>query len=129
MRRLCNCKQKCKTHMYAPVPINAPTASAKQTFTLNLLSHQSGVLTTFPQRYKIADRRVARCAVASNAVGALYNRIERHAAVFVFSILKINTAAWCLHGVLESALWKLCGNAVGSSRAPWAFCWRAACTL
>jgi len=32
------------------------------------MSHQSGVLTAFPQRLKNADRRGARCANASNAV-------------------------------------------------------------
>jgi len=31
------------------------------------MSHQSGVLTAFPQRYKNADRRGARHANASNA--------------------------------------------------------------
>ena len=47
-------------------------------------SHQSDVLTAFPQRSKkVADRRGARCAVA----------------------------VWRLHSVLNSALWKRCGNA------------------
>ena len=41
---------------------------------------------------KIADRR-----------GALCSRLERHAAAFVLSMLKINAAA-CLHSVLDSAL-------------------------
>jgi len=31
------------------------------------MSHQSGVLTAFPQHLKNADRRGARCANASNA--------------------------------------------------------------
>ena len=34
---------------------------------LKPMSHQSGVLTVFPQRLKNADRRGARCANASNA--------------------------------------------------------------
>jgi len=41
----------------------------------------------------------------------LCNRLEHHAAVFILSMLKTNAAAWCLHS--------LCGNAVGSFRAPW----------
>jgi len=44
---------------------------------LQALSHQSGVLTAFPQRFKkVADRRGARCAVASNAVDMLWKRCE-----------------------------------------------------
>ena len=34
---------------------------------LKPMSHQSGVLTAFPQRLKNEDRRGARCANASNA--------------------------------------------------------------
>jgi len=48
---------------------------------------------------------------------------------FFFNMLKTNAAAWRLHSVLDSAMWKRCGNAVGSSRAQWARCGRAACTL
>jgi len=48
-------------------------------------------------------------AVATNAVCALCNRIERHAAAFVLTMLKINSAAWRLHSVLDSALWQRCG--------------------
>jgi len=70
------------------------------------LSHQSGVLTAFPQRSKNADRRGAHCAVASNAVCALCNRLERHAAAFVLDMLKTNAAGWRLHSVLDSALWQ-----------------------
>jgi len=51
----------------------------------------------------------------------LCNRLERHAAAFTLSMLKTNAAAWRFHSVLD--------NAVGSSRAPWARCERAACTL
>jgi len=36
-----------------------------------------GVFAAFPNRPKIADRRGERCAVASNAVYALCNRLER----------------------------------------------------
>jgi len=38
------------------------------------LSHQSGVLTAFPQRLKNEERRGARCANASNAVQTLWKR-------------------------------------------------------
>ena len=63
------------------------------------------------------------------AVCALCNRLERHAAAFVLGILKTNAAGWRLHSVLDSVLWERCGNAVGSSTAPWARCGRAAYTL
>jgi len=63
--------------------------------------------------YKIAERRGARCAVTSNAVCALCNRLEHHAAG-VLSMLKINAAAWRLHSVLDSALRERCWNAVGT---------------
>jgi len=53
------------------------------------LSHQYGVLTAFPQCLKIAERRGARCANASNAVQTLCNRLERHAAAFVLSMLRV----------------------------------------
>jgi len=43
---------------------------------LKPLSHQSGVLTAFPQRLKNAERRGARCANASNAVETLWNAVE-----------------------------------------------------
>jgi len=39
-------------------------------------------------------------------------------------MLKTITAAWRLHSVLDSALSGGCGNAMGSSRAPWARCGR-----
>jgi len=100
---------------------------------LKPLPHQSGVLTAFTQRSK--NCRTPRCALCSRhqrcvrAVCALFNHIERHAAAFVLCMLKINAAAWHLHSVLDSELWERCGNAVGSSRAPWARCGRAACTL
>jgi len=50
----------------------------------------------------------------------LCNRLERHAAAFVLGMLKTNAAGWRLHSLLDSALWERCGNAVGSSTAPWA---------
>jgi len=49
-----------------------------------------------------------------------------HAAAFVLSRLKIKAAAWRLHSVLDGALMGLCDIAIGSSRAPWALCQRAA---
>ena len=67
---------------------------------------------------KNADRRGGRCAVATNAVYTLCNRLDCQAAAFVLSMLKIKAAAWRLHSVLNSALWECCGNTVGSSRAP-----------
>jgi len=45
------------------------------------------------------------------------------------NLLKINAEAWCLHSVLDSALWARCGNAVWSSRERWARCERAVCML
>jgi len=38
------------------------------------------------------------------AVEALCNRLGRHAAVFILSMLKTNAAAWRLHSVLDRAL-------------------------
>jgi len=44
-----------------------------ESFSFKPLLHQSGVITAFPQRLKkIADRRGARCANASNAVETLW---------------------------------------------------------
>jgi len=57
----------------------------------------------------IAERRGARCANASNAVKTLCNRLERHAAAFILSMLKTNAAAWRTHSVLNSTLWQRCG--------------------
>jgi len=48
-----------------------------------------------------------RFANASNAVETLCNRLERHAAAFILSMLKTNAAAWRLHSVLDSMLWGL----------------------
>jgi len=71
------------------------------------LSHQSGVLTAFPQRLKNCRmpryalcKRQQRCA---NAVETHCNCLERHAAVFILSILKTNAAAWRFHSMLDSA--------------------------
>jgi len=58
---------------------------------------------------KIAERRDARCANASNAVETLCNLLERHAAAFILSMLKTNAAAWRFHRVLDSTLWQRCG--------------------
>jgi len=66
---------------------------------LKPLSHQSGVLTAFTQRLKIAERRGVRCANANIAVETLCNRLERHAATFILSMPKTNTAAWRFHSV------------------------------
>jgi len=68
---------------------------------LNSLSHQSGVLTAFPQRCKVVNR----------------------------NMLKTNAAAWRLHIVLDSALWERCDNAVGSSTALLTRCGHTMCTL
>jgi len=78
---------------------------------LKPLSHQSGVLTAFPQRLK--NCRTPRCALCKrqqrcgNAVETLCNRLERHAAAFTLSMLKTNAAAWRFHSVLDSTC-KLC---------------------
>jgi len=53
---------------------------------------------------KITERRGSRCANANNAVQTLCNRLERHAAVFILSMLKTNAAAWRFHSVLDSTL-------------------------
>ena len=84
------------------------------TWSLKPLSHQSGVLTAFPQRLKKC--RTPRCALCkrqkrcANAVETLCNRLERHAAAF--KPLSHQTAMpQCLYSVL-----KPCQRAVGSSR-------------
>jgi len=38
----------------------------------------------------------------------LCNRLERHAAAFILSMLKTNAAAWRFHSVLHSTLWQRC---------------------
>jgi len=58
---------------------------------------------------KKAERRGARCANASNAVQTLCNRLERHAAAFILSMIKTNAAAWRFHSVSDSTLWQRCG--------------------
>jgi len=58
----------------------------------------------------IAERRGARCANASNAVQTLCNRLERHVASFILSMLKTNAAASRFHSVLDSTLWLRCGG-------------------
>jgi len=60
---------------------------------------------------KHAERRVARCANASNGVETLCNRLERHAAAFILSVLKTNARL----GVCTAFETARCGNAVGSS--------------
>jgi len=72
---------------------------------------------------KVADRRGARSAVASNALETLWNRCE-----YAVQSRRTSNAAACVHNVLDSMLWGRCGNAVWSSRAPWARCGRVACT-
>ena len=81
-------------------------------------------LLTFPQRSKNADCRGASCAVATNAVCALCNVLERHTAAFVLSMLKINAAAWRLHSVLGSALWGLLERCVHAVKTPRKSCIR-----
>ena len=51
-------------------------------------------------------KRQQRCG---NAVETLCNRLERHAAAFILSMLKTNAAAWRFHSVLDSTLWQRCG--------------------
>jgi len=74
----------------------------------------------------VANRRDARCAVASNAVKTLCKLLERHAAALILNMLKTNVAAWRLHFaqcVRHRAvgwLWQRCKvffSAVGTPRA------------
>jgi len=66
------------------------------------LSHQSGVLTAFPQRFKKLQNAEVRAVQTpatlwkrcGNAVETPCNRLERHAAAFILSMLKTNAAAW-----------------------------------
>jgi len=46
-------------------------------------------------------------------VETLCNRLDRHAAGFILSMLRTNAAAWRFHSVLDSTLWQRSGNAVG----------------
>jgi len=71
---------------------------------------------------KLAEPRAARCANASNAMQTLCNRIERHAAAFIFSMLKTNAAAWRFHSVLDSTLWGLLERRGRVMSAPRARC-------
>ena len=79
---------------------------------LKPMSHQSGVLTAFPQRLKIC--RSPRCALCKrqqrggNAIETLCNLLERRAAAFILNMLETNAAAWRLHSVLDSTLWQRC---------------------
>ena len=66
----------------------------------------------------VADHQGALCAVTSNAVKTLCNRLEHHAAAFILNMLKTNAAVWRLHSVLDSALCGCGVNAMGSSSAP-----------
>jgi len=75
------------------------------------------------------DRLCSRQKRCGNAVKTQCTRIERHAEEFILNMLTTNAAAWGLHSVLDSALVGRCGNTLGSSRAPWARCGRAVCTL
>jgi len=93
---------------------------------LKPLSHQSGVLTAFPQRLK--NCRTSRCALCKrqqrcgNAVETLCNRLERHPAAFILSMLKTNAAAWRFHSVLNSTLWGLLERRVHAVKTPCTFC-------
>jgi len=77
-------------------------------------------LFVFRSVLKIAERRGARCANASNAVETMCNRLERHAAAFILSMLKTNAAAWRFHRVLNSTLWQRCGVFKSAVNALWA---------
>jgi len=53
-------------------------------------------------------------------VQTLCNRLERHAAAFILSMLKTKAAAWRFHSVLDSTLWGLLerrGRVVSAPRA------------
>jgi len=62
---------------------------------------------------KIAERRGARCANAEvravQTPATLCNRLERHAAAFILSMLKTNAGSWRFHSVLDSTLWQRYG--------------------
>jgi len=66
-------------------------------------------LQRFHSVLKIADRRGARCAVASNDVYAflcaLWYRLERYTAAIILNMHKHDPTAW--------RLWERCGNALG----------------
>jgi len=100
------------------------------------------VLTAFLQgskscrslRFALCSRH-QRCGNAVQSPSTLWKRCEdvgnhlaRHAAAFILNMLKTN-AALRLHSVLDSTLWGRCDNAAVFSRAPWARCVRAVCTL
>ena len=72
-------------------------------FYLKPLSHQSGVLTAFPQRFKKKKQNAEVRDVQTPAT--LCNRLARNAAAFTLSMLKTNAAAWRFHSVLDSTLW------------------------
>jgi len=70
------------------------------------------------------------CVRCVRAVCALYHHIERHAGAIFLNMLKNNAAVWRLQSEIDIARFGgYCGNAVGSSRALWARCGCAACTL
>jgi len=66
------------------------------------MSHQSGVLTAFPQRLKNAGRRGARCANASNAVETLWEHCAIAKALTMYfdnktNDHKMNLNKCCIH--------------------------------
>ena len=86
---------------------------------LKPLSHQSGVLTAFKKMQNAEVRAVQTPATLCKRCGnATFNRLERHAAAFILSMLKTNATAWRFHSVLDSTLWGLLER-----------CGRATCTL
>jgi len=94
--------------------------SVKIAFKFSILNpcHTSGVLTAL-KTMQIAEV----CAVQMPAT--LCNRLECHAAAFILNMLKTNATAWRCSACYTAC----CGNAVGSSRAPWAGCMNAVKTL
>jgi len=99
------------------------------TKSLKPLSHQSGVLTAFPQRLKkCRSPRCALCSRQQRCVRAVQSpRTPCGGVSFGYASNKRRGLAFA-HGVRQRAvgtLWQRCG----SSRAPWARCGRAACRL
>ena len=76
----------------------------------------------------VANRRDARCAVASNAVKTLCKLLERHAAALILNMLKTNAAAWRLHFAqcvrhrAVGRLWQRCRVLFSAVSAPRARC-------
>jgi len=67
------------------------------------------VLTAFKIMQNAEVRAVQTSAtLCKRCANATCNRLERHAAAFILSMLKTNAAAWGFHSVLDSTLWQRC---------------------